>query len=153
MAAILLDTELLLLLLAGLTAPATIARHKRMDRKYTTQDFDLLAAFLRGYDRVVITPGVLAETSNWVKCIKEPDRSLLYATFRDSIVAFREHYRSATDIVAHGNFIRLGFTDTSLLLAAKKMALLTDDFPLYEAAMRQRSRAFSFSHLREASWN
>ena len=60
---IILDTNLLLLLVVGLTDPALIGKHKRT-RSFEVTDYDLLVNVLSGYNEIVVTPHILTETSN-----------------------------------------------------------------------------------------
>jgi hypothetical protein len=61
MASIVIDTKLMLLLVVGSASRAMIARHKRV--AYGEADFDLLLRILSGFREIVLTPGILAETS------------------------------------------------------------------------------------------
>lgn len=60
---IVLDTNLLMLLVAGLTNPAFIAKHKRT-KTFSTDDFKLLQGILRKYQKLLLTSHVLSEASN-----------------------------------------------------------------------------------------
>ena len=60
---IVVDTNLLLLLVIGITDRSLIAKHKRT-RSFEAEDFDLLVSVLAGYDQVVVTPHIMTEVSN-----------------------------------------------------------------------------------------
>ena len=59
---IVLDANLLLLLVVGLTSRAYISKHKRL-QGYEELDFDLLICLI-GSANVIVTPNTLTETSN-----------------------------------------------------------------------------------------
>jgi hypothetical protein len=61
---ILVDTNLLLLLFLGTVNPARISKFKRT-QQFSDQDFYLLVSFLSGFDKVVTTPHILKEVSNF----------------------------------------------------------------------------------------
>jgi len=62
---VLLDTNLFILLIVGLVGSKHIATHKKLD-SYSEEDFKLLVSILDTCRHLVVTPHVLAETSNLV---------------------------------------------------------------------------------------
>jgi hypothetical protein len=68
--AVLLDSTVFILLLVGSTHRSYIRAHKALSA-YSEQDFDLLVDYLRGSKRLLVTPHVLAETSNLASHLQE----------------------------------------------------------------------------------
>lgn len=146
----LLDSNLLVLLIVGKTSRKLIAKHKKT-RAYQEQDYDLLLELLAEAREVIVTPNVLAETSNLLGDIADPLRSDLFSTFRDLIGATREVHVQGVVAASHKHFVRLGLTDAALLsLPEPSTILLTADFALYDAACRSGRPAENFNHIREA---
>jgi hypothetical protein len=148
---VILDTNLLLLLFVGTTSRNYIAKHRRLTA-YTVADFDLLLSILSGFGHVVTTPGILAETSNFVRNIAEPAASqigLIFRAFFSPPIIAQESFLPATIVVQAEEFIRLGITDAAiLLLLDDTRVLLTADLDLYLAALRNGKNAENFNYLR-----
>ena len=147
---LLLDTNLLVLLVVGLTDRELILKHKRT-RTFEPADYDLLLEVLTGFDTVVVTPHILAEASNLIAQIGEPTLTALRTTFAALVEAQEEVYVAARDSVRRPAFLRLGLTDTAILgLTDDDLALLTTDVGLYLEAARTNPLAENFNHLRQA---
>ena len=147
---LLLDTNLLVLLVVGLTDRGLILKHKRT-RTFEPADYDLLLEILASFDTVVVTPHILAEASNLLAQTGEPALSALRTTFAALVEAQEERYVAARDSVRQPAFLRLGLTDTAILgLAGDDLALLTTDVGLYLEAAKTNSLAENFNHLRQA---
>lgn len=67
---LLLDTNLLVLLIAGSVSPDVITRHRRL-REYTVDDFLQLRSIVAGVRQLLSTPNILSETSNLASQIAE----------------------------------------------------------------------------------
>ncbi len=146
---ILVDSNLLVLLVVGLTSRELITRHKRT-KIFEQDDYDLLVKILSSYDVIVVTPHVLAETSNLVSQIGEPALEAVRLTFSKLIQDQKEVYYSSRDSVKHPAFVRLGLTDASILQLAKSaIPLLTTDVGLYLEAYKLNSSTINFNHLRQ----
>lgn len=151
---LLLDTNLLVLLVVGLTDRELILKHKRT-RTFEPADYDLLLEILASVDTVVVTPHVLAEASNLLAQIGEPTLSTLRATFAALVEVQEEIYVAARESVRQPAFPRLGLTDTAILeLVAEidnsQLALLTTDVGLYLEAAKTNPLAENFNHIRQA---
>lgn len=151
---LLLDTNLLVLLVVGLTDRGLILKHKRT-RTFEPADYDLLLEMLTGFDTVVVTPHVLAEASNLLAQIGEPALTALRTTFAALVEAQEEVYVVAKTSVRQPTFLRLGLTDTAILEltagpAEGRLALLTTDVGLYLEAAKTNPLAENFNHLRQA---
>lgn len=143
------DTQLLVLLVTGLASPTYIRNNKRL-QGYTEGDFETLKRRLEQADRLIITASVLAEASNFLRNINEPGRGVVMNTFRKFIAKAHEMSAPAKEIAEASVFVRLGFSDTTLL-ALDDVSLLTADGPLYREALRQGRMAENFNHIREAN--
>ena len=143
---IVLDTQLFVLLVIGLTSELYIGRHKRMGG-YNESDFAVLRDILMMAPPVVVTPHALAETSNLLGYISEPARTEIRAVFRGVIAVSEERHVSSRDAAADAAFMRLGLTDAALLMATTPAdLLLTDDLDLHVAAL---SRGLTSLRLRD----
>ncbi len=145
---IILDSNLLVLLIVGLTDPNLISKHKRT-KSYEKEDFDLLAKIIYNYDQVVVTPHILTETSNLVSQIGEPTMSLLRKTLLALLEEQKEVFQESIDIGKHTSFIRLGLTDCAILNIIKsELPLITVDLDLYLMAVKENENTVNFNHLR-----
>jgi hypothetical protein len=148
---IILDAQLLLLLLVGMTSRDYIAVHRRL-KAYTDADFTLLTQLLDAASKLVVTPNTLTETSNLAGYIAEPARTRIYQTFRALVGAdgTEEWYAQSKVAVTRNEFYRLGLTDSCLLgIATTPHMLLTADLPLYLAALNLGLDVENFNHIRE----
>ena len=145
-----IDSNLLLLYVAGRTSRDIIAKHRRLHR-YTAADYDALLAYLDGFDRVLVTPHTLAETSNLLGQHGEPERSRLFNQLRRLIHESKEVVVSGAAASNNRAFKRLGITDAALLeVVTEQTPLLTVDLDLYhEAQQREPNSAVNFNYLRE----
>ena len=132
-----LDSALLVLLVAGATDPRIIDTHRRLEG-YSRADYETLIVLIESVRGVVYaTPNTFSEASNLVRLHGEPQRELLTATLGRLINAYHEvvvHSKEAAN--AHA-FLQLGLTDAALLtVISERTPLVTDDWDLYEHAMR-----------------
>ncbi|MDO9098954.1 MAG: hypothetical protein Q7U60_12645 [Candidatus Methanoperedens sp.] len=127
---IITDTSPLLLLLMGLYDENAIAKFKRLS-KYDSDDYDLLLQFI-AKRKIIVTPQVLSEVSNFAKELKPNRFSEFIEGNRSTLEKIDEKYIPKTAILASQEIVKFGFTDTSIILAAKEnnALVLTDDFPL-----------------------
>jgi hypothetical protein len=145
---LLLDTNLLILLVIGLTDPEQIERFKRT-RAYTRADYALLSRFVNGYRALVTTPNVLTETSNLAGQLAEPLRKRALAVLAGFINGAEERYYVSRALSEDKLYLQLGLTDTAVKhAAAEQIAILTDDLPLYGRLTSQGAEVFNFNHLR-----
>lgn len=135
---ILIDTQLLVLLVVGLTRASLIGRHKRTtDRKYTRTDFYFLLDLLGNAPRFVFCAHVAAETSNLAGQHGEPDRSAIMATLKALLNHAEERPILCSEAMEHPDYAALRLTDAAqLALCTEDAVLLTDDEPLHRAAVR-----------------
>jgi hypothetical protein len=145
---IILDSNLLLLLIVGLTSPAYITKHRRL-REYEEVDFELLKGFVDSATRIVVTPHTLAETSNLIGYIGQPAREHIYLQLRLLLGVADERYIESSSAAQRTEFPRLGLADAVQLdLATESHTLLTVDLDLYLAACRRGMKAENFNYHR-----
>lgn len=127
---IITDTSPLLLFLIGLYDKNAIKNFKRLSPKYDSEDYDLVFQFI-AKRKIIVTPQVLSEVSNFAKELKNKFSEFIEGN-RPTLEKIIEKYVPKTDILASQEVIKFGFTDTSIILAAKEnnALVLTDDFPL-----------------------
>ncbi len=146
---IILDSNLLLLLVVGLTSRRYIATHRRL-QGYEEVDFDLLKGLLDSVGRVIVTPNTLTETSNLAGQIGEPARRQIYQQLRVIFRTFEERYVESSRAAEQSEFLRLGLADAAQLgVASEAHTLLTADLNLYLAAAARGFKAVNFNHYRE----
>lgn len=149
---IVIDTNLLLLLAIGQSAPRFIEKHKRL-RAFRSVDYELLVQVMAPASKVTATPNALTELSN-LACygVGEPLRGEIVRVLSRLMGFVEEVYLQSKVLVRDPGFGRLGLADCSLLHALDDGAvLLTDDLPLYLEARRRGWQATNFTHLREAN--
>jgi hypothetical protein len=147
--AVVLDSNLLVLLVVGLTDPHLIGRHKRL-KAYDQDDLSLLQNLLAQAGRIVVTPNTLTETSNLLAYIEEPARSRIREAFRLLIRAVDEEFVPSRTAAEALEFRWLGLTDAALLeVTDESYTLLTADLDLYLASLKRGASALNFNHLRD----
>lgn len=147
---IVLDTNLLVLLIVGLTNERYIAMHKRL-KAYNIDDFKLLVATMADSDGLVVTPNTLSETSNLLRQISDPAKSAIHAVFRNFIQRSAECYVKSNDAVDRPEFVRLGLSDMAILEVAKDdVLILSADLDLCVAAEMAEYPVMNFNHIRDA---
>lgn len=148
---LIIDTNLLVLLVVGLTCRTLIAKHKRL-KEFSEADFDTLTKILRRYGPIVVTPNIWTETSNIARQIEDPAKTHIAAVMGRLMQRSEEAYVASADAGARAEFPRLGLTDTVLLEVQPPSApILTTDLDLYLAAQNAGRSCFNFNHIREAN--
>lgn len=152
METIVLDTNLLILFVVGQASRRYIDKHKCL-KAFTCGDYDLLKSILSQASSIRFTPNTLTETSNLLKRIDEPARSEIFRKFAEMIDRFDETYVESRIGARQTEFVRLGLTDSILLLLSgnPSLVLVTADLGLYLAAAGRRLNVVNFNHHREAN--
>lgn len=149
--AIVVDTNVLLLLLVGSADVGYLNRHKRTAR-YDAQAYSIAHRFVSTFKSVLTTPHVLAETGNLLSGGLSGSAVLqVRQKFRAWCAKVDERHFPAHTLVQQevGNW--LGLTDSGIVrLARRKWAVLTDDLPLYVALQQRNLTVFNFTHIRLA---
>jgi hypothetical protein len=146
---VLVDSNLLFVHVVGCTSRDHVGRARRTE-KYSVEDFDLLQMTLAEFDEVLVTPHVLAETSNLLGYIAEPLLSEARTMFAAILPPWQERFTRGTELTGTSVYLRLGLTDSALFsTASASITLLTDDLPLFIAAGNAGRSAINFTHLRQ----
>ena len=147
---IVIDTNLLLLFVVGLTSMDYIEKHKRL-QVYTRRDFEELSIILSRYQSILLTPNTLTETSNLASYIQEPAKSEIMLVLKYLIEKFDEEYVHSKEVVKRQEFVRLGLADATLLeLSSRGATVVTTDLSLYLAIMDSGKEAVNFNHIRNS---
>lgn len=152
---IFLDTNILLLLLVGQFKPEFIGTERL--KAYEKCDADLLMAFVNRFEKILTTPHVLAETSNFARqMMKGRLRTEFLEWLHPLFCAKDQNSLSQTMPQAHEIdkqlFVRLGMTDSALAASANtRHLLLTADLDLHVATVTQGGHSINFTHMREAA--
>lgn len=151
---LLLDTNLFVLLIIG-----TIDREKIKDNKrtgaYSPDDFDLLLRFINGFSKIVVTPHILAETSNLADVFNKKLKSLPFEVIKKLLEAggFEEQQIPALQVCETSGFLRYGLTDSGLVEVARNSYLiLTDDLRMANYCYEEQADVINFNHIREIAW-
>lgn len=145
-----IDSELLVLFVAGRTDGRIIGKHKRLGT-FTAADFDVLSGLIVDLGGVVwVTPNTLTETSNLLGQHREPERESLFESLRLLVMEGREVLVHSEDAAGHSSFTQLGLTDSALLrVISASRPLLTTDGELYAAALAEDPNCvLNFNHYR-----
>lgn len=140
---VLIDTNLALLYIVGSLDPLLIRSHSRT-ANFTIDDFDRLSKFVDYFEKKIVTPHVLTETSNLLGKSTEL-RGVLAGFIRTST----EKHIPSEKIASAPTFLSAGLTDAGILEAAKnKYLLVTDDGPLLGLASSSKVGVVSLSQIR-----
>lgn len=126
---IVIDTGPLLLYLIGFYCISDLRRFN-----YDKKDFISLVKFLENFEKIFVTPQVLAEASNLAKSrLKEERFSGFINSSIERLLGLGEEYIEKNDFLKRTELPKFGITDTSLISITerKKLLFLTDDGPLY----------------------
>lgn len=147
-----LDANLIVLLVVGLTDPNEIGRHKRLSG-YDVRDFEILKSVLLGASRIIFTPNALTEASNLLGHGDDLRRKRFASTLAAIVEKEHEEWMPARQAVERRELLRLGLTDAVLLsLASSGGSLLTADLPLYLAAAAAGCDTVNFDDLRRTQF-
>jgi len=147
-AGVLVDTNLLLLLLAGTVDRKLIGQWKRT-RTFDEEDFELLSDLLEAHRGLVITPHIAAEVSNLAMSLGRRDHERFFELFAGYLQESEERLMAVRDIAVVDVFARLGVTDTVIARFKRRRPLvITDDLPLALHLESRKLPVVNFNHLR-----
>ena len=151
---ILLDSNLLVLLFVGLTAPDLVENFKRTKNQgFTEKEFSLLKRVVETFSRVITTPHILTETSNFVCQIQGEARHAALQVVAKAIQSFKERRPESKNLVQAGAFFDFGLTDSAVLdIPPKKYLVLSVDAALVIALQKKGVDAINFNYLRQLNW-
>ena len=149
----LVDSSLLVLLVAGRTDTLILRQHRRL-REFSLRDFDLLERMIQDTGGTVFcTPNTLTEASNHLRQCREPWRLQLTAKLAELVDDSEEIIVISSEAVRHDAYRQLGLADAaSLQVCGPDRPLLTVDFLLFnEALQKSEGSAVYFDAFREVS--
>jgi len=147
---VVLDSNLLVLLVVGAADPELISQARpTRNRGFAKADFQLLLEMLARVGHLVVTPHILAETSNLLDQVKGRQRDDVFATFVERLKFIQERFVAAVEVVDLACFAELGLTDCAIVQATSGEHLtITVDAPLYRELLRRERDAINFDHFR-----
>lgn len=139
---ILIDTNLLLLYIFGSVDAELIARFKRTSQ-FTTDDFDKVSDFIRLFDKIIFTPHIVTEVSDFIG--NKTDLQLLLKIYVEN---FDEHFIESKEIVQKPEFIKFGLADTAIIETDKQYLIFTDDNLLFGFLQNSNFDTVNLNQLR-----
>jgi hypothetical protein len=144
---LLIDANLLLLYVLGITNKSRITTFKRT-QKYTVDDFELLSELVDGFRKIVTTPNVLTEVSN-LETLHGIERQQFRIILQRLTESIEERYIESRRATSNKSFARLGITDATIsVLGEQGFLVLTDDHDLYQTLCSRQVDAVNFNHVR-----
>jgi hypothetical protein len=150
---ILLDSNLLLVLLAGRFDARLFGRFKRIST-YSLRDYELLEHLVKRFSILFTTPHILAEVSNLANSLSEQWREdwlrsmAAQVTCLNCMPVFDEYWIPAKQLVLSPEFLAFGLTDASLAQLSDLALIITDDFRLSGFLRRKGVPILNFRDLR-----
>ncbi|KKQ46175.1 MAG: hypothetical protein US63_C0005G0017 [Candidatus Moranbacteria bacterium GW2011_GWC2_37_8] len=149
---IIIDTNLLVLYIVGFYDAEYIEKFQRVKNKgYTKEDFEALLKLVSPFNKIFITPQILAEVSNLTFNDIKDNRFLEYFNEVLRIIGdIEEHHISKNMLLKMPMLSKFGFTDSSIMELAQKedLPVITDDFPLYSLLINSGISAINMTHIR-----
>lgn len=151
---ILLDTNILLVYLVGLTDKQWIPHFKRTN-SYTPDDFDIIDRVVKQSAKIIVTLQILAELGNLWPSPEHTRARRFFSALLDLLKPARECLIGKEELLPNEMLPSFGFTDLSIVEAAKKMkcVIVTCDFRLVRFCEGDGCMVINFQHLRNYSWS
>lgn len=153
MRAVVVDSNLLLLLIVGSADRRYIEIHKNLQGQFTETDFDLLTQAISLYSDIVLVPHVMSEVSSLARQIKNPARQRIQVKLAELSEDAAEICLPSRAGVYRAEFDRFGLTDSIILelctlaQGGGGFALLTADSELAVQAEMHGYDVMNFDHL------
>jgi hypothetical protein len=120
---------------------------------FTEHDFSLLQNIVTAFSKVVTTPHILTETTNYLCEFRGEARQSVLQIIAKTVQSFKERRSESKKLVRTDFFLHFGLTDSAVLdLPPKKYLVLSVDAPLVIALQKRGIDAINFNHLRQQSW-
>jgi hypothetical protein len=150
---LLVDTNLLLVYAIG-KYDASILERQSFNRvaSYTKEDYDLLTRLMSIFTRMVTTPHVLTEVSNWIGHLPQQQKQECLKSFPVTFASFIELQFDSFELSKENHFTYLGLTDTALARVANEYLVLTDDARFIGHMTNLGLDALNINHIREQVW-
>ena len=144
---LLIDTQLLVLFVVGITSERLIPIHKRT-KTYTLKQYHLLKEIIGNTREFVIVPHIIAETSNLVSQTNEHDALRLRSKLKQFADYAFESYIPSSEGFTDPSYLRLGVIDAILVIScARGATVLTADAGVYAEASSRGASVVNFWHL------
>jgi len=147
---VLIDTNIMLFYLLGVYDIRFAEEYKRT-RMYDANDFTWLVRFLGNFERIYITPQILAELWNFIE--KIPGKKLFecVSSSVSTLLEVTENYVEKDEILTKDYTSYIGATDASIICSAKHIdcLILTDDLRAYSHFLANEVASININHLRE----
>jgi hypothetical protein len=145
--AILLDSNLLLLMITGSFDVRLIGTFKRLSG-FTVRDFEILSLLASEFETVVSTLHVLTEVNGLADKLPSWSKPEWYEHFARGIQMLEERHIPAKALSALPEFRIFGITDAVLSLVAGETLFVTADDRLRSHLQRRPVYAASFDEIR-----
>lgn len=147
-----LDTSPLLILYLGLYAPEQIERFPRTKSEgFSRKDYEFIRSFAGTFDRLVTTPHILTEVSNFMGQLHGHVKNGCFEAFARHLTepTTHEHLPPAKELAVAGEFVPFGITDTSIAkIAAGTSLVLTTDARLNAHLTRRGIDSLNYNNFR-----
>jgi len=145
---IILDTNIFLLYLVGIFDKSFIREFDRT-KMFDEASFNLLFRFVNNFKRIITTPNIITELSNFSFKISEPKLSNFLQTFIVYLRTAKESYIQKDILFNNKAFCKVGITDASIIETVKKekLLVLTTDFELTGILRANKFDVINFNNV------
>jgi hypothetical protein len=106
------DTNMLVLYIMGIT-DIRLVNKTVLGKNYTENDFNLVAKFIRYFDRKVTSPHILTETSDLIG-----EDNNFHTALKEYIKISTEKYELSLNLSENDYFFKFGLADSSIIYAS-----------------------------------
>lgn len=140
------DTDPLLVLLVGKCKPSEL----RHIGQYNEKDYEIIFSFLKKFQRIVITPYILAEVSDIAENRLEPYFKEFIIECTSFLKNFNERQIKKNKVLNREEAQRLGFPDVSIMISAEigNLLVVSEDSDLITECGKKGIDVIDFSSLR-----
>lgn len=144
----LLDTNAVLLLLAGRTHPDWIGTRKPVSN-FAQDEYAGMTSLLKRFNHILTLPNILTEVSNLIGVGKRNTATdALCAAFSRYIQTTQELYVESEPVSHHPSFRQFGLTDTAIQSIVKQgVHVITADFALFGKLERLGGKVTNLRHF------
>jgi hypothetical protein len=145
---ILLDTNSLLLWVAGNCDREKIGNHRRLS-SFSPEQFDWMLEVVANFSSHATLPNIVTEASNLII----QDSGSIFRNGAEFLAAYAteavEHYIPTRKTVETGKFLRHGSTDIAILLYSMScsVTVITGDHALYGMLMESKLQCYNIWHV------
>jgi len=149
---LIVDTNILLLFFVGSVNKKRISQFNRTEQ-FLPKDYDLLVEIISYFSKIVVTPNILTEVSNFINQLSEPERSQSLEFLTKALTEWDEFYIESSTATQVEKFTKYGLTDSGIISLAKgEYLVLTDDFKLANYLEKIEIDTVNFNHIRVSRW-